>query len=92
MKRPATIIPVLLLLAASPALAGDTALPPPNWQVHAAIEAGDTEKMKARLHGLEELAFSGKDSELQAEIHTIAALSGPGRDRLLFEQKVLCMF
>ena len=89
------MIRILLLLISTVILAndvaGDEAMPRPNWGRATASAAAHSAESRQSLAALFRLAREGRDSELLSQVRSITEssdLSAPERDRVLFELAV----
>ena len=88
MKGPVFLITALFLSVLSAAVEGDGALPTPNWNRDAAIEAVDRPAVLESLGVLYHLARTGQGDELMSRTRAIAedrTRPAPERDRILHE-------
>ncbi|MEE4218213.1 MAG: hypothetical protein V2I48_11430 [Xanthomonadales bacterium] len=86
MNSRATVLIACFLLAATPAAAADRALPKPNWNRHAAIEASSLAETRIHLESLFELAREGRGEELMRTVRAIeldAGWTDPAREKVL---------
>ncbi len=86
MNYRATVLIASLLLAATAAAAAERALPKPNWNRHAAIEASSLAETRTSLESLYELARAGRSEELMQAVRAIELDSGwtdPAREKVL---------
>lgn len=87
MKYRATVLIASFLLAATSAAAADRALPKPNWNRHAAIEASSLAETRTSLESLFNLAREGRSEELMRAVRAIeldAGWTDPAREKVLY--------